>query len=417
MDNHKVEISYKPLRSNLVNLPSNLSNLLFNANVNIQDVIIELVLSSGAKSYTGWSGMSSSKIRTLEIDPIFAQSLNLSDKHQVTLNLKLNNFETTQINLEPVTSSDWELVELHAQILEDKLLSQSRCVSMNQVLVVYPSQTTSAKLIVTDIGTKDRNYAKISPMCEVSIAPKVRVKKSESTSGKSTKSSKSSRAEDYSNLPSVLKRGISLPHNIFSDLPSHSNPDGYEIYVNFNEVIHSLNKAEYVAVSIVPGPNSKHNIVGSGNQSQEQNQNQNVAKENSKEKISSPLKENKRVIAKLVNCPRCPSNTVGLSTKLAIALNVESQVGSIVVLNPSVKNISKKPSSFVIHPYVLQTKKTDQINLNSTEKKDAKTKILQALTTLFYNEQSSINNSPITNYIKLPIVPHLLPNGGLLKLV
>jgi peroxin-1 len=417
MDNHKVQISYKPLRSNLINLPSNLTNLLFNANVNIQDVIIELILQSGAKSYTGWSGMSSSKILTLEIDPIFAQSLSLSDKHQVTLNLKLNNFETTQINLEPVTSSDWELVELHAQILEDKLLSQSRCVSLNQVLVVYPSQTTSAKLIVTDIGTKDHNYAKISPMCEVAIAPKVRVKKAESTSGKSTKSSKSSRAEDYSNLPSVLKRGISLPHNIFSDLPSHSNPDGYEIYVNFNEVIHSLNKAEYVAVSIVPGPNSKQNIVGSGNQNPEQNQNQNqtLTKENSKEKISSPLKETKRVIAKLVNCPKCPSNTVGLSAKLAVALNVEYQVGSIVVLNPSVKHISKKPSSFVIHPYILQTKKTDQINLNSIEKKDKNTKLLQALTTLFYNEESPINNSPITNYIKLPIVPHLLPNGGLLK--
>lgn len=417
MDNHKLQTSYKPLRSNLINLPSNLSNLLFNANVNIQDVIIEIVLASGSRSYAGWSGMSSSQIRTMEIDPLFAQSLNLSDKAQVTLNLKLNNFETTQINLEPVTSSDWELVELHAQILEDRLLSQSRCVSLNQVLVVYPTQTTSAKLIVTDIGTKDQQYAKISPMCEVAIAPKVRVKKTESTSGKSTRSNKT-RVEDYTNSPSVLKRGISLPHKLYSDLPSHSNPDGYEVYVNFGEVIHSLNKAEYVAVSVIPGPNTKQNIVGSGTQNQEHNQNQNQPKENtqnSKDKLSAPLKENKRVIAKLVNYSKCPLNTVGLSNKLAIALNVEYQVGSIVVLNPSVKNVAKRPSSFVIHPYVLQTKKVDQINLNSNERKERNTKLTNSLKGLFYNEENSINSSPITNYVKLPIVPHLLPHGGLLK--
>lgn len=420
MDNHKVIISYKSVKSNLINLPSNLSNLLFNANVNIQDVIIELVLKSGSRSYAGWSGMSTSKLKSLEIDPIFAQSLNLPDKQEVTLNLKLNNFETTQINLEPLTSSDWELVELHAQILEDKLLSQSRCVSLNQILVVYPSQTTSAKLIVTDIGSKDHNYAKISPMCEVSIAPKVRIKKSESNSGKSTKSSKigKSGVEDYSNLPSILKRGIAMPHRLYSDLPSHANPEGYEVYVNFSEVINSLNKAEYVAVSIVTGPNSKFNVVGNGNQEQDPNQAQNrskQSKQDSKDVVSVPLRENKRVIAKLVNFPKSPTNTIGLSPKLAIALNAELQVGVIAVLNPAVKNAPKKPSSFVIHPYVVQTKRSDQINLNSNEKKDKNSKLIQTLTALFYNEETSITKSPITNYVKLPIVPHILPCGGLLK--
>ena len=138
-------IAYASVRSNLLNLPSSLSNLLFNANINIQDVIIEIVSSSKKRYYAGWSGMSSSNVKVVEIDTVFAQSLGLNENESVTLNIKINNYETSQIFLEPLTSSDWELVELHAQILEDKLLSQTRCVSVDQILVVYPSQTSAAK--------------------------------------------------------------------------------------------------------------------------------------------------------------------------------------------------------------------------------------------------------------------------------
>jgi peroxin-1 len=78
-----------------------------------------------------------------------------------------------------LTSSDWELVELHAQLIEDKLLSQTRCVALNQVLVVYPNSSTYAKLLVTDLGKEGVLYAKISPYCEIAIAPKVRKKEEE----------------------------------------------------------------------------------------------------------------------------------------------------------------------------------------------------------------------------------------------
>lgn len=44
MDNHKATITYKTLKSNLVNLPSHLTNLLFTANIKVQDVIVRLSL-------------------------------------------------------------------------------------------------------------------------------------------------------------------------------------------------------------------------------------------------------------------------------------------------------------------------------------------------------------------------------------
>lgn len=404
MDGHRVTVAYAPLRSNLLNLPSSLSNLLFNANINIQDVIIEIISTSKKRSYAGWSGMSSSNVKMVEIDAVFAQSLGLNESESVTLNIKINNFETSQIFLEPLTSSDWELVELHAQILEDKLLSQTRCVSVDQILVVYPSQTSSAKLIVTDIGSKDHKYAKISPMCEVAIAPKLKPKKTAST--KSSKSTKNVSSEPYANIASILKRGIPLPHPLFaSDSIPAEDSAVYEVYVNFNEVVSTLKRTDYVAVSLVPGPNDKLNTM----EATAQDGGSDPA---SPDQDFSSLKENKRIIAKLVSYPQTPQNSIGLSRSLAVALNVEDQIGSIVALRPAASPLQKRPAAVVLHPYITQTK-LGSINLNSSEKKSKIAELATSITELL--SEHSFFTSPVTNYVKVPIIPLLLPHGALLK--
>ncbi|CUM64204.1 uncharacterized protein PRCAT00001798001 [Priceomyces carsonii] len=408
MDGHKVTIKYRSLKSNLVNLPSNLSNLLFNANIKIQDVILEIVQSSGKKYYAGWSGMSSSTISTLEVDSIFAQSLSLQDNEAVTLNLKIRNFETSQIYLEPLTSSDWEVVELHAQAIEDKLLSQTRCVSLNQVLVVYPTQSTSAKLIVTDIGTKTHDYCKISPYCEIAIAPKVRVKKPNGSLkiGKPAKST----TEDYANMPSVLKRGISLPHELFSKLPVSANRHGLEIYAN-PKVRGSLD-SEFVAVSVIPGPNSRTNSAPLQLQPTDEKDRE---KEKEKETNSVAIKENAKVIARLVFDKSCHTEMVGLSLKLAQSLNVEGSVGTIIVLKPAVKRMTGKVSTVIIHPYITQTRKAGQLNLNSTDQKKRKDEIQKQLIKKLFVGKEGFLNIPVTNYMKIESIADILPNGGLIR--
>ncbi|EGW30105.1 uncharacterized protein SPAPADRAFT_144695 [Spathaspora passalidarum NRRL Y-27907] len=375
MDNHKVNIKYKPIKSNLVNLPSHLSNLLFTANINIQDVIVEIITKSKQAKYVGWSGMSSTSPQTLEIDPVFAQAINLSDNDSVVLNLKLDNYETANINLEPVTSSDWELVELHAQNIEDKLLSQTRCVSIGQILVVYPSSTTVAKLNVVDIGDGARTYGKISPYCEIAIAPKVR-----DTSVKSTKSGKSSRStaarveEDYSEFTSVLRRGISLPHKLYN-----VKNQGYQVYANFQELPSELTAEPYIAVSVVSGPTTTPTKQAPND---------------------FDIKENKRIVARLIDCQDSPKGNIALSSKLAHALNVSGQIGNIIVLKPAVKSLPKRPTVFTIHPYTLST---------PAKQKDTKT---QALMDAMYPELSS---SAMTNFARIPSVPGVLPYGGILK--
>lgn len=399
MDGHRVSVAYVSIRSNLVNLPSSLSNLLFNANIKIQDVIIEMV-ASNKRYYAGWSGMSSSSLKVVDLDPIFAQSLGLNEKDPVTLNIKINNYEATQIFLEPVSLSDWELVELHAQVLEDKLLSQTRCVSVDQVLVVYPSQTSSARLLVTDIGSKDHKYAKISPMCEVAIAPKLKPKKT--TSIKSSKSSKT-KTSDTPSAPSVLKRGIPLPHLLFESEPAKV-PSCYEVYVNFNEVVSSLSRLEYVSVSVVPGPNSKQNTVEGPLELPDD--------PNNKDKDFSALKESKRIVAKLVSYSRTPKNSVGLSRNLAVALNVEDQLGLIIALRPAPASALKRPTTVIVHPYITQTK-LGSLSLNSAESKAKVTELAKSISEKLTKD--GFFDSPVTNYAKVPAVPGLLPNGGLLK--
>ncbi|KAK6465938.1 AAA ATPase, peroxisomal biogenesis [Scheffersomyces coipomensis] len=402
MENNKATIKYKAVRSNSVNLPPYLNQLLGSANIPPQKVIIEIVASSSkSKYYAGWSGFSSNSSRdSVEIDPSFAQAISLRENDKVIINIKTQNYEAANISLEPLTSSDWELVELHAQNIEDKLLEQTKCVALNQVLVVYPSPSTTAKLLVTDIGTKESNYGLISPFGEIAIAPKVRAKK-EDTAKSETISSSNRVIEDYSTFPTVLKRGISLPNELYSNLPKESNTTGYEVYANIKDLPQDV-ISSYVAVSIVPGPNDK--------------QQKNTVPEDTSDESSKvqSYKENKRIIAKLINYPDSPPNSIGLSCKLAIALNVELQVGNIVVLKPAIKNLPKRPSSLIIHPYIIQSKRVNQININSSEKKEQAVNLINDLTNYLYKDQAFYNN-PLTNFVKLPIIPNVLPYGGLLR--
>ena len=104
---------------------------------------------------------------------------------------------------------------------------------------------------------------KISPYCEIAIAPKVRernrkiirlqvlvrvllVQKYERTT--------SSSLEDYSDLPLVLKRGISLPHKLYN---VNEAVAGYFVYVDIDDELPQGFNSEYVAVSVIPGPNDK----------------------------------------------------------------------------------------------------------------------------------------------------------------
>lgn len=363
---------------------------------------MELVSQNNLKSYVGWSGMNSSGPRNVGIDPIFAQSLRLADKQAVTMNVKLRNYKATSIFLEPENALDWELVELHAAYIESKLIEQSRCVAVGQVLVVYPTKTSSVRLQVKDIGTDAHKYALIDPFAEVSIAPKLRQpKKSSVASEKSSRGGRSSK-EDLGHGPSILKRGISLPHPLISSSVSSKDMAGYELFVNRNEFLHVFLRHDYVSVSVINGPQNKQ-IKAPADETAD----------DFKKDVPTSLTENKQVIARIRNTPSAPMNNIGLSRDLAIALGVEGKTGYKVVVRQASRHLSKRPSAFVVHPYVTQTKSSKQLNINSASAKEEKASLSKKLSESLFQELK-IHSSPITSYLKLPRIPGVLPNGGLL---
>lgn len=401
MEGSSSSILYRQSWNNLVDLPSNLASLLYNANVSPQEVIIELVLRANNKLYAGWSGMISSGSKSVGIDPIFAQSLCLSDKQFVTVNVKIRNFKSNRIFLEPEQFSDWELVELHANHIESKLIEQSRCVALHQVLVVYPTKTSSIKLQVKDIGTSTETYALIDPFAEVSIAPKLRERKKKSQSVKSNKSSKLVH-EDVCQGPTLLKRGFSIPC-----LSTSNDNLSYEITVNTAEFSRMINRSNVVSVSVIPGPNYKYNRAPS-----EQPSADSEVSENSS---LLALVETKAVCAKLTCSDIAPPDTVGLSFALAVALNVENKVGYKVIIRQAHNSIIRKVGTLIIHPYVTQSKKSEALSLNSLVAKEHKAVLSRAIMEYFF-KKNLLNKSPITNFCKIPIIPGILPNGAMMTI-
>lgn len=366
MDNHKVTLKYTQSKTGLASLPTLIAGVLQASNVLPQSIILELVQRNGRKSYVNWDGLVSSKPGSVELDVTFAQELGISDNDSLVLNVKLKNPVTFQVRLDPVSTADWELTQLHANIIEDRFINQTRCVATNQVVVVYPTKTSAVKFIVSDVGVPGADYALIAPHAELEIAPKEKKEKE-----------KEKKVKDTPEQQGVLRRGISLPHAQFD-----VKDDGHYI------VYGDAGNGDYVSVSINGGPHDKHHGLD-----------------------KETHRENRRINARVVPFVTEDENTVGLSHSLAVALGCEGIIGSIVTIRPATKSLSKRPAAFIIQPYITQTKSKHQLTLNSAEKKLQQTKLTQVVAEYLHG----LSGTCVTNFTKIPRIANILPNGALLR--
>lgn len=450
----------------------------------MQDVILELVWTSGRVSkskksaYVGWTGMSTPASHTgagsLEIDPSFAQALGLEPKTTVTVKVHSASSSSGSssvpiahtIYLEPQTSSDWEIIELHAQYLEARMLNQVRAVSLKQPIVVFPSPTAISHLTVLKIDPplptgSDYNFAKVSVECEVVIAPKVRKKpppstssasKSKSTSGNNRSvAASSTRRKREAAGPCVLLRGVSLPHPT-SDFPEAANSStDYQIFVS-PDVLIPLNHPKYAFVSVVrPKSIQKSANGGSGNGSSGHGNSDstsgvaaNGAQASSNTMEGTPADDDsgeivypaRKVVAKITTCPPGTGiqDHVGLSHALSIALGISETVGNVIRIEAGLRPLVNPPSTLVVRPFVIHSapsqkgsttasslkigKKMDTLSQSEQLAKhleDEKSKKLEAIKTLLSND-SGILKGPITSNMRLPPVPDVLPYGAVLQL-
>lgn len=379
--------------------------------------------------FVGWTGMTSKKDQSgensVEIDPTFALNLGLDSKQKVTINIQVNPPQAHTVHLEPITSSDWEIVEIHAQFLESWMINQVRAVSTLHPITVYPSATSIASLKVLKIEPEPNNgqfpFAQLSPDSEVVIAPKLRKKQQNKKKASSTTSNGSKKKQgggSRAGSPSTLMRGVTLPHPTYEDVGNDST--AYEVYADPEAVLYPLRNSEFVNVSVVhPAALSNKN---NGNGEAGMNGTQPQASQQDQQQSSAELSPTNTVVAKIVPYSNGPDKYhVGLSFGLSAALKISGSVGNVIRLEAASKSL-KPPSNLIIHPYIITSAPSSMLKFSGDSKKaenDAKQKKeeqekVDSLQEILKN--GYYLNGTISNFVQLPVLDEtLLPYGGLLE--
>ncbi|QIW99890.1 hypothetical protein AMS68_005408 [Peltaster fructicola] len=301
------------LRNCLVNLPSALVGLLTNVNAVVQNVIIEIqfkqALPAAASArdkanvapksvFFGWTGMQSQTRRslpstsgrqlqdgpTVEIDATFGKLVGLTDGAKVSVMIHLDPPQAHTINIEPLTPTDWEIIELHARFLEMNFITQVRALpnptdsSASHPITLHLSPTSTASIIITSLTPAvpaAQPFVKLAPDAEVIVAPKVRQpvrstardSQSVTSAGRRSAGGRSNGArstgggsrhrtarEEEKTKPSLFLRGISreLSSEWFDDHSDELKDDGLRVWVDRDHLLaKSLRGVTWVTVSIM----------------------------------------------------------------------------------------------------------------------------------------------------------------------
>ncbi|KAK9478227.1 P-loop containing nucleoside triphosphate hydrolase protein [Lipomyces japonicus] len=441
--------SFISSRTSLVNLPPSLTSQLNNSYVPVQNVVVEITVTDkqGRKNvgYAGWSGFASSshdmRNEYCQIDPDFARTLNITEGSNLILTIHVDYQETNVIHLEPVTTEDWQIVELHAHFLESNLLSQIRVVSLGQTLLIHLSSLDTAKLKVSRLEPAlphDCKFAKIAANSEVIVAPKVAaVNTGGSTKGAtgslvgkknistvSTSSRRGGSNGTVSSVPTiVLLKAIALPHMFFEDL-EHEGSDtellskdnkNMAIYVDFESVADVFKASSHALVSIFWPPFLKRSRSLQEQQSQEQPQQESDAKSEEKKIIPAT-----KIVSDMIFSDAIPAGHVGVSPLLAQALGIAGSIGSIVKIEAAGKPLSRKVKTLTIRPIVHAEKSSRAIKLRTglrvsntaANASGGNAELRQKLSDL------GILSAPITNKMRLPHISGtvLSQAGGIIEL-
>ncbi|KAF8160874.1 P-loop containing nucleoside triphosphate hydrolase protein [Crassisporium funariophilum] len=111
---------------------------------------------------------------TVEMDPQYAQGLGLAQGDLVEIGLLHDLPQAKMVGTEPISSDDWEIIEIHASHVESTLLSQVRVAKIGQEIDVWVMGRTRVRLRVISLDPTSKNNALLlTTNTEVSIAPKL----------------------------------------------------------------------------------------------------------------------------------------------------------------------------------------------------------------------------------------------------
>eukprot|EP00292_Cryptomonas_paramecium_P012053 CAMPEP_0113698760 /NCGR_PEP_ID=MMETSP0038_2-20120614/22899_1 /TAXON_ID=2898 /ORGANISM="Cryptomonas paramecium" /LENGTH=291 /DNA_ID=CAMNT_0000621979 /DNA_START=18 /DNA_END=889 /DNA_ORIENTATION=- /assembly_acc=CAM_ASM_000170 len=123
-----------------------------------------------------WCGGSSLAHDRLEVPASLAECLGLPDGVNVEAIIRADILPCTRVDVEPVSSDDWEIIEIHAEQLEEQLLNQARVVTVGQVLPIWVHTSTLVRVTITAAWAYDAHTLSglLQRGMEVVVAPKAR---------------------------------------------------------------------------------------------------------------------------------------------------------------------------------------------------------------------------------------------------
>ncbi|XP_054847585.1 peroxisomal ATPase PEX1 [Eublepharis macularius] len=124
---------------------------------------------------------------TVEINRQLAEKLGITDRQQIFLEPCSSVLSCQQVEVEPLSADDWEILELHASSLESRLLDQIRIVFPKAIFPVWVEQHTCIYIQIVALRPASL-YGRLESRTELSIRPKVRKHEESPTMLPSTKS-------------------------------------------------------------------------------------------------------------------------------------------------------------------------------------------------------------------------------------
>ncbi|NXD06544.1 PEX1 factor, partial [Nothocercus nigrocapillus] len=169
-----------------------------------------------------------------EINRQLAEKLGITDGEQVFLEPCSLISSCQQVEVEPLSADDWEILELHASSLEKNLLDQIRIVFPKAVFPVWVEQHTHVYIKIGAL-IPAAPYGRLEPRTELFICPKTRQLEANLTSMPSTERDALLRRVVKNNLGQEaavkeplakqphIKPGVSEQHEADANVPPGSN--------------------------------------------------------------------------------------------------------------------------------------------------------------------------------------------------
>ncbi|XP_050795457.1 peroxisomal ATPase PEX1 isoform X3 [Gopherus flavomarginatus] len=122
-----------------------------------------------------------------EINRHLAEKLGIAEGEQIFLEPCSQALSCQQVEVEPLSADDWEILELHASSLEKQLLDQIRIVFPKAIFPVWVEQNTH---VYIRIGTlkPPASYGRLEPRTQLFVCPKTRQLEENTTNLPSSKS-------------------------------------------------------------------------------------------------------------------------------------------------------------------------------------------------------------------------------------